>query len=549
MVSINKLYPLAAAGMLIVACQAQNRTSPTNTESQAEQTTAAPVVERKVSKANPIKDRKVKVCTIEQYGDPGFELTDHVDLWDRLRAGFAIPDQNHKRINRYIDWYKKHPGYLDRVAKRGQPYLHHIIEQLEAAELPLELALLPIVESAFDPFAYSHGRASGMWQFVPGTAKAYGLKQNWWYDGRRDVVASTNAAVEYLSYLRDYFEGDWLAALAAYNSGQGTVGRAIRKNRKAGKADDYWSLKLPDETAAYVPQLLALAKLVANPEHYGVELSAIDNKPWFQAVPIGSQIDLSQAAELADISIDELYKLNPGFNRWATDPTGPHELLIPVDKSVTFTTNLSQLSKEKRVGWQRYIIKNGDALSTIAAKFNTDVSTIKTVNGLSGNNIRAGKALMIPAAMADDSKYSYSADQRLAKVQARKPNINNRYKIQYQTQAGDSLWVIAKKHGVSVRNLAKWNSMAPNDPLKVNKTLVIWADNGKDSADNSVATNNQTLRKIYYKVRSGDSLDRIARKFNISVKQIRNWNTKARKKYLQPGDSLTLFVDVRNISH
>ena len=548
MVSFNKLYPLAIAAALIVACQAQNQ--PPSAQTQPLSQPQTPIEERQVvsTLAEPV--RSTKACTEEEYGDPGFQLTDYVDLWDRMRDGFAIPDQNHARIDKYVTWYQEHPGYLDRVAKRGTPYLHFIVEQLEAAELPLELALLPIVESAFDPFAYSHGRASGMWQFVPGTAKAYGLKQNWWYDGRRDVVASTNAAIAYLSYLRDYFEGDWLAALAAYNSGQGTVGRAIRKNRKAGKADDYWSLKLPKETAAYVPQLLALAKLVANPELHKVKLSSMDNKPWFQAVPIGSQIDLSQAAQLAEISTDDLYKLNPGFNRWATDPTGPHELLIPVEKASTFATNLAQLSPEKRVGWQRYTVKNGDSLSTIANKFNTDVTTIRTVNGLSNNRIRSGKALMIPAALADQSQYPQSADQRLAKTQAKKPNINNRYKVEYKTRKGDSLWEIAKRHDVSVRNLAKWNSMAPNDPLKVNKTLVIWADSGQQAkADSTSPSSSHTVRKIYYKIRSGDSLDRIARKFNISVKQIRNWNTKARKKYIQPGDSLTLFVDVRNISH
>jgi len=543
MASIRKLYPFAAVALLMVACQAQKNVSVTTADAPEYETET--LTEPKITKAS----KSFKNCSFKEYGDINFKLTDHVDLWDRLRAGFAIPEQDNARIEKYVTWYQEHPSYLDRVSTRGAPYLYYIVERLEQEDMPLELALLPIVESAFDPFAYSHGRAAGMWQFVPGTAKAYGLKQNWWYDGRRDIVASTNAAIDYLSYLRDYFEGDWLAALAAYNSGEGTVGRAIRKNRKLGKPDDYWSLSLPDETAAYVPQLLALAKLVANPEKYNVALNTLDNKPWFQAVPIGSQIDLSQAAQLAEISIDDLYKLNPGFNRWATDPTGPHELLIPAENSAAFVENLSQLSPEKRVGWERYTIRSGDSLITIAKKFRTDVATIKTVNGLSNNVIRSGKALMIPVAMASEQQYSYSVDQRLERVQNRKPNINNRMKVEYITNSGDSLWTIARKYNVGVRELAKWNSMAPNDPLGIHKKLVVWVGSG-DSGQTVAATaeKSATVRKIYYKVRSGDSLDRIANKFNITVSQIRSWNSEARKKYLHPGDSLTLFVDVRNIS-
>ncbi|WP_317929206.1 LysM peptidoglycan-binding domain-containing protein [Halioxenophilus sp. WMMB6] len=487
-------------------------------------------------------------CDIVEYEDADFSLSDQVDLWERLRQGFALPDTDHERIQTYVDWYKKHPTYLDRVTERGTPYLQYIASQLEEQGLPLELALLPIVESAFDPFAYSHGRAAGMWQFVPGTAKAYGLKQNWWYDGRRDIVASTGAAIKYLSYLNSYFDGDWLAALAAYNSGEGTVSRAQKRNRKVGKSDDYWNLKLPKETAAYVPQLLALAKIIKNPEAYQITLAPLDNRPFFQEVPIGSQIDLAQAAELAEISIDELYKLNPGFNRWATDPTGPHQLLIPIEKASVFTENLSQLDAGKRVGWERYTIKNGDSLISIANHFDTDVTTLKTVNGLKGNFIRAGNALMIPVAMASDKEYSYSVDQRLLQRQSKRPgNESSLRKITYTTQNGDSFWKIARQHEVGVRELAKWNAMAPTDPLPVGKKLVVWLKPEKATSLASSANSSQSLvRKIHYQVRSGDSLARIASKFNLTVSQIQSWNSVARKKYLHPGDSLTLFVDVRN---
>src|SRR5690606_25387789 len=196
-------------------------------------------------------------------------------------------------------------------------YLHHIDEQADARDMPLELVLLPIVESAFDPFAYSHGRASGPWQFIPSTGKHFGLEQDWWADQRRDIVASTEAALTYLQQLADRFDGDWLLALASYNAGAGNVSRAITRNRNAGKPTDYWSLQLPRETMAYVPKLLALAQIVRDPEQFGLDVPAIADEPYFTSIDVGGQIDLAQAAEMADISLEELYLLNPAFNRWA----------------------------------------------------------------------------------------------------------------------------------------------------------------------------------------------------------------------------------------
>lgn len=231
-----------------------------------------------------------------------------------------------------IAWYARHQAYLDRVAERATPYLFHIVEEIERRGMPMELALLPIVESAFHPFAYSRSHASGIWQFIPGTGRNYGLKQNWWYDGRRDIVAATDAALRYLDKLNKEFHGNWLHALAAYNTGERNVGRAIKRNRKAGKQTDFWSLRLPRETRGYVPSLLAVAELLAEPEKYGITWQTIENKPYFTQVDIGGQLDLATAAGLADLSMDDLYTLNPAFNRWATAPDGPHHLLVPVGK-------------------------------------------------------------------------------------------------------------------------------------------------------------------------------------------------------------------------
>ncbi|VUD47382.1 Membrane-bound lytic murein transglycosylase D [Thalassocella blandensis] len=463
-----------------------------------------------------------------------------LDLWDRIRAGYQLPQTDHARILQEISWYSRHPNYMSRVTERGQRYLYYVVEELEKRNMPMELALLPIVESAFDPFAYSHGRASGMWQIIPGTGKMLGLKQNWWYDGRRDIVASTGAALDYLEQLHKRFDGDWLQAIAAYNSGGGNVSRAIKKNKRKGKPTDFFSLDLPRETKAYVPRLIALAILVQYPEDYGLSLFSIPNDPYFETVEINSQIDLAQAADMAEIDMDELYHLNPGFNRWATDPKGPHRLLVPLGQGPLMSEKLAAIAPEDRVTWDRYTIKNGDTLSSIAAKYNVSVASLKSINDLRGSNIRAGKKLMVPIATKDDSHYSFSSSQRLAKKQAAYDKKENGQAIDYVVQSGDSFWSISRKYDVSVRKLAKWNNLAPRDPIKPGQTLKIWTDlpTIKNFSAGSV------VRKVSYRVRSGDSLSRIASKFSLNVNDIVKWNQLQNSKYLQPGQSLTLFVDV-----
>jgi membrane-bound lytic murein transglycosylase D len=463
-----------------------------------------------------------------------------LDLWDRIREGFAIPEQHNKRIEQELRWYAKHPSYMARVSERGLPYLYHIVEELEARGMPMEFALLPIVESAFDPFAYSHGRASGMWQFVPGTGKALGLKQNWWYDGRRDVTASTDAALLYLERLAKAFDGDWLLALAAYNGGRGNVSKAIRRNKAAGKPTDYWSLNLPRETEAYVPRLLALKALVSTPEKYNLAFKSIPNQPFFEIVDIEAQIDLAQAAALAEMSMEDFYLLNPAFNRWATDPHGPHHLLVPVDRAASFRENLAALPKDQRVTWDRYTIKSGDTLSTIAADYKTSVSALQAVNKLHSNRIRKGDVLLVPVATKDVDHYTLSAAQRLKAQQAKVAERAKGNQVNYEVKAGDSFWTISRRYKVSVREVAKWNGMAPGDPLKIGQKLVIWSKEAASSPTHSQGV----VRKVAYRVRQGDSLYRIANRFRVSVQDIQRWNELNPTAYLQPGQALTLFVDV-----
>lgn len=474
---------------------------------------------------------------------------DDPDIWARIRRGMTLDGRDHPGIASDLAWFARHQPYLDRVADRAEPYMHLIVEEVERRGMPSELALLPVVESAFQPFAYSHGRAAGIWQFVPGTGRRFGLKQTWWYDGRRDIDRATHAALDYLQFLNKEFDGDWLLALAAYNSGEGTVLRAQRNNRRKGKATDFWSLDLPRETRGYVPKLLAISAIVSDPAAHGVALKPIANAPHLAAVDVGSQIDLDLAAELAGISLDDMYRYNPAFNRWATDPDGPHSLLVPVDKAEAFQARLAELPPAKRIQWVRHRIHSGETLGTIAERYKTTVSLIKKINSIRGNNIRAGHSLVIPVARKDLARYSLSAEQRLASIQE---TPRKGEKIEYVVQAGDSLWTIAQAHEVSVEQLARWNGMAPRDPLHPGQLLVIWGQTAEEPAMARVSLapgdfrhpHSDLLRqRIGYTVRSGDSLAVISKKFQVSVADLKRWN-RLNDTLLRPGQRLTVYVDV-----
>ncbi|VAX10824.1 Membrane-bound lytic murein transglycosylase D [hydrothermal vent metagenome] len=480
-------------------------------------------------------------------GSNVFANTEPEDLWQRIRDGFTIEDIEHRRIQQQLNWYIRHPAYMQRVAERARPYLYYIVETLENNNMPSEIALLPIVESAFQPFAYSHGRASGIWQFIPSTGRRYGLKQDWWYDGRRDVYAATQSAARLLTNLQKQFKGDWLLALAAYNSGEGTVHRAIKKNRRKGKPTDFWSLSLPPETRAYVPKLLALKIYIENPEAYQLDMPAIANEPYFERVEIKHQLDLAKAAELAEIELDALYQLNPGFNRWATSPKGPSYLLLPMDKADIFREKLAKLPDNAHITWVRHKIRSGETLSSISQKYRTSIQTIKQVNHIRGTRLRAGHSLTIPVASKRPQSYRLSASQRKSKRQ----NIPRKgIKLTHIVQSGDTFWDLATRHKVSVRQLASWNSMAPRDPLMPGQKLVIWSRSGKSVSHNDPSVfftpppSRNITKRIGYRVRAGDSLARISQKFRVSIDQLCRWNRINKNKYLQPGQRLTLYVDV-----
>lgn len=464
------------------------------------------------------------------------------DIWPRLRSGFSIEDStNNPRLISELNWFAKHQNYLDRVVERAEPFLHFILNEAEKRNMPTELVLLPVVESAYQAFAYSHGRAAGIWQFIPSTGKIYGLKQNWWYDGRRDVYASTMAAFDYLESLHREFKGDWLHALAAYNSGSGTVRRAIRNNQKRGKPTDFWNLDLPRETRAYVPKLLALKRLVDTPEEYGITLNCVADIPYFEVVDTESQLDLAMAAEMAGLELDELYRLNPAFNHWATDPFGPHHLLIPVNHADVFKTNLAMIPEDERIKWKRHRIREGETLSHIADRYSVSVASLKRHNNLDSQIIRAGRHLVIPVASRSLSDYNLTAYQRKKTLQ----NINRQgHKVTHIVQPGDTFWDLSRKYKVSTHKIARWNGMAVRDPLRTGQKLVIWTKSSPGLISTSTSRGQaNTIQRISYRVRNGDSLYLIASKFRVAVNDLKRWN-QFTGKYLQPGQMLKLYVDV-----
>ena len=469
---------------------------------------------------------------------PREDASDRPDAWARIRDGLSLPHPLHPRVDRQIEWYRNNPEYLERLAQRARPYLAYIVREVEKKGLPAEFALLPVVESAFKVYAYSRAGASGLWQFMPSTGRLYGLKQNWWYDGRRDVVASTHAALNYLTKLLRDFDGDRLLAVAAYNWGEGNVRRAMARNRARGKATDVWSLKLPRETRVHVSRLLAIAAVVGDPDRYGVVLESIPDRMQFEPVALEGQIDLSVAADLAGITLDEIYALNPGFGRWATDPGGPHLLQLPRNAVERFRMNLAQYSPRNRRNWIRHDIARGDTLGGIANRYRTTVAVLKDVNRLSSDRIHAGRHLMVPASTRNRDARRLSRTMR-ARLDASGPldPTNSTYRVRH----GDNLWLIARNHGMSTAQLAAWNGLSiktvihPGQRLTVNRR-----DNGSIPASpkRNAESSKGSASAVIHVVKNGDTLSGIAQRHGTTALELAEFNRIKKSAILRPGQRL-----------
>lgn len=468
------------------------------------------------------------------------------NLWNRVRGSLVFNRHIGDRVvQEKIRWYSRNQEYLDRVTGRATLYLYYITTELAKRKMPLDLALLPVVESAFNPFAFSPSRASGLWQFIPSTGKRYGLKQNWWYDGRRDIIDGTRAALDYLEKLNKEFGGDWLLTLAAYNTGERNVARAMERNRQSGKRTDFWSLRLHRETHGYVPSLLAVAEILANPEKYGIKWQPIPDTPYFTIVETSSQMDLAMAAELADMSMDELYLLNPGFNQWATDPEGPHRILVTVDVEKNFLAKLTTLSDSERMRWERHLVKKGETLGQIATLYKTTIAALQQVNELRGNLIHEGGSLLIPLAQQPESHYSLSLAGR--GFSSDTGESSGGQDAIHTVRQGDTLWGISRKYRVTIAQLTSWNGISASNVLRqgqklklgVQPTNSLPAHPGR-TLSATVSAPVQTATETSHTVRPGDSLWLIARRNNTTVAKLSSWNALSINTKLQPGQVIRL---------
>ncbi|MGC9456875.1 MAG: LysM peptidoglycan-binding domain-containing protein [Halothiobacillaceae bacterium] len=435
------------------------------------------------------------------------------DLWTYVTARFALPVPENPRIDRELAMYAANPDYLELVSRRAIPYLRLIVEQLEDNDLPMELVLLPIVESAYRPEALSRSQAAGIWQFIPATGTYMGLDQTPWYDGRRDIVASTDAATRYFNRLRDMFDDDWAVIIAAYNGGEGTLSRAIEANRRAGKPTDFWSLtQISNETSKYPARFFALVKIFSEPERYQVALPEAPLYPAVARIDIDRPLHLGRLAQLTGVEEEDLYRLNPGYNRQITGPS-PRGLLVPHHKAYRFTDEVFDQAHESPQGWMHYQVRRGDSLAAIAAVFGSSVSELRRVNRLEDAALRAGDDLLVPRRGSGSSVPRGTART-------------------YQVQAGDSLWAIARKHGTDVDRLLALNGMSRGDTLRVGQELVV----GIEAAAATVASRDRTGST--YVVRRGDTLWGLSRRFAISIEELRRLNALDADGALKPGQVL-----------
>lgn len=451
-------------------------------------------------------------------------------IWPTFRQGLVLKYPVSEDVNKYVRHYTRNKLHIERTTQRAQPFLYYIAQQARRRGMPMEVALIPMVESAFDPYAHSSETAAGIWQFMPVTADRFNIDRTWWYDGRRDLVVSTQAALNYLEVLYRRFDGDWLLALAAYNAGGGKINSLIRRNRKKGLPTDFWNLDLPKETRSYVPKILALAEIIRRPRHYGVTLHEIRNESAFEVVYAPAQLDLVAAAELADIPLSELFYLNAGHLRWATEPNGSHnQLLLPKDRVANFKKVLAMPQSPAYGRWARHTVRPGDTVSEIAAQYQSTVAIVETTNQLR-KPLQPGQKLLVPAATKPLLEEPLLA---LEHIKQSRYARTLRKRTGHTVKAGESLSMVAKQYNVQTRDLARWNGIRPHETLHTGRRLTVW----KPAKPKTVG------KLVRYTVKPGDSLYLIGRRHNVKVTDLRRWNKLDNQRYIKPGQRLRLFVN------
>lgn len=498
---------LVCAALLIAGCQQpQTRTQIHDEQTLQERLAPLHMPDRRWSdqalRTPPKASRPTAVTsTIDDEDSPAIS-----DIWQRIRHGFQLldEDESNPRIDQQRLWFASRTQSLEAITKRSSPYIHYIVEALDNRNMPLELALLPVIESAYNPLAYSPSHASGLWQFIPSTGRNFKLKQTRWYDGRRDIMASTEAALDYLTYLNNMFDGDWLLTLAAYNAGEGTINRAIKRNNELGLPTDYWNLQLPKQTQAYVPKLLGLAQLIASPHAYALNLPEVPDEPYFAQVSLEHQLDLTRIAALAKVPAEHIQELNPAFKEGVT-LDGPQHVLVPAEHAKHLERKLATLTPDQLTPVRPYTVRSGDTLSGIAQRHGTSVASIRQLNQLKSNQLRIGQHLKL-------------AGQAPSVTSSEIPASVSRHLV----RQGDTLSALASRYGVSTTQLQQWNSLG-NNRLKIGQNLRIKPD---------------TTR---YVIRSGDTLSGIAKRHKVSTRQLQSWNP-SQGRLLKPGQTLTLYL-------
>ncbi len=443
------------------------------------------------------------------------------DLIEKITREFTLLPQQDWDFSTYIRFYERYPKHLQRVLTRAKPFLPMIYAEIKKRNMPTEIALLPAVESAFNPKAHSWQGASGLWQFTASTARIEGLKMNWWYDARRDPYVSTQAALDYLEKLHG-MTGDWLLALAAYNGGIGTVLNAMKRVRKRLGREEvtFWDIRkdLPRETQKYVPQLMAICTLLKTPERIKTDLPAIPLQPEHRLLTFEQQIDLDTARKLSNLDNKTFHHLNAGYKRTATPPDGPHQLLLPKPSAERILAAVQKKPTLLAVKLRHHRIRPGESLILLAKRYGTTVKTLKRLNNLKGNTLIAGRTLIVPNTPVKAT--------RLAKTKSSRSTGH-----QVIVQRGETLWDIAMRYGMKVSTLAQVNGLSVHKPLRPGQTLRIPARYAK--------------ARIVHKVKPGESLWLVARRYNTSTRQLKRWND-LKKNMLKPGQELVIWLDRRN---